>query len=124
MEHRTRSTASDVLEWIHAFCVVPIGADQGKRVKLTIAQREAVRRALGPDTEFQILDPALRAYLTLAWLCGPLARGQIRRLDSMDPLIVWAAAGPEIRTVLERDDDGVIVCPRYGTRHPAVTQGA
>jgi hypothetical protein len=120
MEHRTRSTASHVLDWIQAFCVVPVGTDQGKRVVLTTEQREAVRRALGPDTEYVISEPALRAYLALAWLCGPLARGQFRKLDGgVSPALVWDAAGPEVRAALKRGDDGVLTCGHYGTRHPA-----
>jgi hypothetical protein len=89
-------------------------------VVLLDGQRWRIRRIFDPaEQPSTISDLPLRAYLALACLCGPLAREQFRpKLNAVDPLIVWAAAGPDVRDVLDRDDAGVLVCGQYGTRYP------
>ena len=121
---RIRSaTAADVENWIETFCIEPFGANQGQKVRLLAGHRKTIRTILGPDgpnPEYTIADMALRAYLALAWLCGPLADAQSRpKLDDVDSLVVWCSAGRKVRAVLERDDAGVITCGELGTRYPA-----
>ena len=120
--HPKDKTRSDCnARWIAKHCIAPIGPGRGEPAMLTSEQRYVIRGVYERDhAELLIQDHVLASYLALLHTCGPEARGQFRPKLRVDPVVVWAAAGPDLRAVLERD--GVdIVCPELGTRYPPAT---
>jgi hypothetical protein len=111
------------IRWIDEFGVVPTGPHRGERARLTVAQREMIRRMYdAPDgpLDLPVTDKELAAWLALLHLCGPEAVGtpDFRPGVDTDIFTLWAAAGPELRAVLKREGER-IVCPELGTRYPA-----
>jgi hypothetical protein len=123
MTRRGLSRGDRNAAWVDEFCLMPTGPHRGERARLTVAQREMIRRMYdAPDgpLDLSVTDKELAAWLALLYLCGPEAVGttDFRPGVDTDIFTLWAAAGPELRAVLKREGER-IVCPELGTRYPA-----
>jgi hypothetical protein len=107
--------------WIENFCVVPAGFDKGQHVRLSVEQRETVRRIFDTDESPGEITAPLSGYLALIVVAAPRALAE--RLPAIelgaDIFTTWAATGPALKSVL-RVDGGVIVCQELQTRFPPV----
>jgi len=120
-----RNRAAKNCAWIDKYCTVPAGLDRGRRVRLTPAQRDVMRR-IYDGNEIVEVTPPLSAYLVLLHLCGPEAvlRGeadfsfQNEKSFKADVFTTWSSAGPDLKEVLTLHGEH-IVCPELGTRFPA-----
>jgi hypothetical protein len=107
--------------WIEKYCLIPSGADRGRRVRLTQAQRETIAR-IYDGNEIVEVAPPLSAWLALLHLCGPEAVLDVTNVSQprfhVDLFTTWSASGPDLKGVLMLQGDH-IVCPELGTRYPA-----
>jgi hypothetical protein len=117
-----RNRAAKNCAWIDKYCTVPAGLDRGRRVRLTPAQRDVMRR-IYDGNEIVEVTPPLSAYLVLLHLCGPEAvlRGEAdfsfrnEKSFKADVFTTWSSAGPDLKEVLTLHGEH-IVCPELGTR--------
>jgi hypothetical protein len=117
----TQSRAARAIHWVETYCLYPNGPEKGRRVRLSPAQKDAVRKIYGDldgFAEVSSISGPLAAYLALLHVCGPeaLRRGP-RAPFRTDIFTLWNATGPDLREVL-RLEGTHIVCPELGTRYP------
>jgi hypothetical protein len=115
-----RTRAERNILWIETFCVVPSGFDKGQRVKLTPQQRATIRKLYDDDGDAAPppISGPLAAYVALLHVCGPEAlRKSIRPQASVDIFTLWNATGPDLKSVVKLDGEGV-ACPELRTRYP------
>jgi hypothetical protein len=124
MTRRSRTRGECNIAWIEMHCLVPSGPHRGEYARLTVAQREAVRRIYdSPDgpLDLPVSDRELAAWLALLHLCSHEAVGTpdfLPRVEAVvDIFTLWAATGPEVKAVLKREGEAVI-CPELGKRFP------
>src|SRR5260370_19614256 len=70
MRNRPKTRAEHAQHWIETFCCYPFGAQRGERVKLSPAQRTAMRKIYDHDHE-AIAHGEFAAWLSLLHLAGP-----------------------------------------------------
>ena len=107
--------------WIEDYCVIPLGPDKGKPVRLCMEEQHVVRYVYDRLDDARLEQPItgpVGGYLALLHTCGPEARQQrFRPLIDVDLFTTWNAAGPRLREVLKREGER-IVCPQLGTSYP------
>jgi hypothetical protein len=124
-KRKQRTRAERNIRWIEKYCRIPTGPDKGRFARLSNAQKDLMFKIYDAPDGAQALpvqDPELAAYLALIHVCGQEATGGNDFIPqiSVDTFSVWnAAAGEELRKVLERKGER-IVCPALGTRYPRV----
>src|SRR5258705_11322997 len=101
MTRRVLTRGTRNIEWIEDHCLMPSGSHRGEYARLTVAQREAVRRIYdSPDGPLDpVSDRELAAWLALLHLCSPEAGGTPDFLPHVDTDgFTWlACAAPEAR---------------------------
>jgi hypothetical protein len=118
MPGRNLTRSERAVRWIEKYCVVPSGVERGQHVRLTPAQRDAIRAIYDAQNISEVVGEQLAAYLALLHVCGPEALQKEFRPDvSPDIFTVWNSIGPDLKAVLRRDGEH-IVCPELGTQYP------
>ena len=107
--------------WIEAYCVYPHGFDKGQHVRLTVEQKEILRRIFDRNESPGEISAPLSAYLALFHVAGPrdLAAHVSALPLSADTFTTWNAVGLDLRAVVKRDGEH-IVCAELGTKFPPV----
>ena len=116
-----RTPSKKAANWIENFCVVATGFDKGQHVRLTIEQKETLRRIFDTDESPGEITAPLPRYLALLVVAGPRALAERLtgvKLDA-DIFSMWAATGPALKSVLRRDGEQII-CSELGTKFPPV----
>ena len=117
-----RTLSQKAANWIENFCVYPFGFDKGQHARLSIEQREILRKLFDSDDETPgDMTQPLASYLALLVVAGPrpLAECMTGIELSADIFTTWAATGPPLKSVL-RIDGATIVCGELQTRFPSV----
>jgi phage terminase large subunit-like protein len=128
--------------WIENYCCIPEGKYVGKRVKLTVKQRNWLKRIYDTPTRLFILSMARKnaktafsAFLLLLHLCGPEARANsqlysaAQSRDQAAVLFELAAKmvrmSPDLKSVVNiRDTAKQLVCHELGTVYRALSAEA
>ena len=134
--------ATEAIEWIEQFCLVPEGKHVGQAIELQDWQRDIIRGIYGGDTRRAIVTfgrkngkTALAAMLTLLHLVGPQhkANSQLysaaQSRDQASILFSLAAKMVRMHPELEayvrvRDSAKELFCEDLGTRYKALSADA
>ncbi|MDA9521474.1 hypothetical protein XI06_14215 [Bradyrhizobium sp. CCBAU 11434] len=91
--------------WIGHFCRVPNGVRKGDRVDLLDEQKQLIKAIYDGLAMEHVVQGDLASYLALAAMCGP-AKGYPHVRFVVDDSLIWAAASPELQSIIGRDAQG------------------